>query len=183
MYPLARFSSMYAFNDSSSFGVRGYILQLIFCGASGLSLIGKSSSLSGGKCCASSSENTFWCCWYSSGIGVSFMGSKVAATATFASWCRFNLKRYPLVRIATGSPFSSCSFQSISGFSYLNHGYPKIILSSPRLVTKKWKAVSLFPLLIHNWHTSVISVLTGCLTHLGPAGASWGQLVPAGTTP
>ncbi len=83
---------MYAFSDSSSFRVRGYILQLIFCGVSGLSLIGKSSSLSGGKRCASSSENTFWCRWYSSGIGVSFTGSKVAATATFASWCHFSLK-------------------------------------------------------------------------------------------
>ncbi len=40
MYPLARFSSMYTFSDSSSLGVRGYILQLIFCGASGLSLMG-----------------------------------------------------------------------------------------------------------------------------------------------
>src|SRR6266702_5643494 len=28
----------------------------------------------------------------------------------------------------------------------------------------------------------VISVLTGCLTHLGPAWASWGQLVPAGAS-
>src|SRR6266571_1241487 len=27
-----------------------------------------------------------------------------------------------------------------------------------------------------------ISVLTGCLTHLGPAWASWGQLVPAGAS-
>ena len=32
-------------------------------------------------------------------------------------------------------------------------------------------------------HSGDISVLTGCLTHLGPAGASWCQLVPAGTTP
>ena len=113
---------MYAFSDSSSLGVRGYILQLIFCGASGLSLIGKSSSLSGGKCWASSSENTFWCRRYSSGIGVSFTGSKVAVTATFASWCHFLLKRYPPVRMTTGSPFSSCVFQSISGFSCSNHG-------------------------------------------------------------
>src|SRR6266702_2235523 len=156
MYPLARFSSMYAFSDSSSLGVRGYILQLIFCGASGLSLIGKSSSLSGGKHCASSSENTFWCCWYLSGIGVSFTGSKVATIVTFASVCHFRLKRYPPVRIATGSPFSSCAFQSISGFLRSNHRYPKIILSSPRLVTKNWKAVSLSPLLIHSWHTSVM---------------------------
>ena len=156
MYPLARFSLMYAFSDSSSLGVRGYILQLIFCGASGLSLMGKSSSLSGGKCCASSSENTFWCCWYSFGIGVSFTGLKVATMAIFASWCHFCWKRYPPVRITTGSPFSSCAFQSISRFSCLNHGYPKIILSSPRLVMKNWKAVSLFPLFTHSWHVSVI---------------------------
>ncbi len=71
---------MYAFSDSPSLGVRGYILQLIFCGASGLSLMGKSSSHSGGKCCASLSENTLWCCWYSSGIGISLTGSKVAVT-------------------------------------------------------------------------------------------------------
>src|SRR6266702_5100209 len=30
MYPLAKFSSMYAFSDSSSLGVRGYILQFNF---------------------------------------------------------------------------------------------------------------------------------------------------------
>src|ERR1700733_14939960 len=147
---------MYALRASSSFGVKGYILQLIFVGASGRSVMAWFSSLSGGNRCASSSENTLLWFWYSSGMAVSLTGSKVVATANFASWYRFLLKRYPPVRRTTGSPFSSCFFQSISGFSCSNQGYPKIILSSPKLVTKNWNAVSFSPLLTHNWHISDI---------------------------
>src|SRR5258708_34013583 len=95
-----------------------------------------SSSLSGGKRWASSSENTLLWHWYSSGRVVSFTGSKVEATANLASWCRFFLNLYPLVKIGTGSPNNLCFVQLISGFSCSNQEYAKIILSSPRLVTK-----------------------------------------------
>src|SRR5258707_14272440 len=87
---------------------------------------------------------------------VSFNGSKVQANANLASWYRFFMNLHPLVKRVMGSPNNSCFVQLISGFSCSNQGYPKIILSSPKLVTKNWNSISFSPLLIHSWQVSVM---------------------------
>ena len=67
MYPFSSCSLMYLSTASCSFSVRGYILQSIFLGASGMSLISWSHGREGGKRLASSSLNVLAWLWYSVG--------------------------------------------------------------------------------------------------------------------
>src|SRR6266478_5229294 len=80
-----------------------------------------SSSRFGGNLSASFSSNTFECCWYSLGI--------CSAGAMEVSF---------FLAHALGQGMSTFPFsQSIRGLKVRSQGYPNIIQSSPRLVSKK----------------------------------------------
>ena len=94
-------------------------MQSRTAGASFFKLMVWSSSHFGGNLSASSSSNTFKCCWYSFGI------------------CLVRAMEVFLLTHAFGHGIMTFPFsQSTWGLKVRSHGYPNIMWSSPRLVSK-----------------------------------------------
>ena len=142
-YPLCNISSSHLHMATCRLGSSGYTLQLMVSSASGLSTMAWSHGHEGGNRWASSSLNTLAWCWYSFGISVIFwycpavIASSVAVVHVIVvrSWWQCGW----IVRRTMGSEETSMVAvpHVIGGSNRASQGYPRIISSPPRSVTRK----------------------------------------------
>ena len=142
-YPLCNISSSHLCMAIHHLGSSGYTLQLIVSSVLGLSVIAWSHGREGGNCCASSLLKTLAWRWYSFGISVVFwycpavIASSVAVVHAIVvhSWWRCGW----IVRRTMGSEEMSMVVvpHVIGGSNRVSQGYPRIISSPPRSVTRK----------------------------------------------
>ena len=149
-YPLCNISSSHLRMATCRLGSSGYTLQLMVSGASGLSTMAWSHGHEGGNRWASSSLNTLAWRWYSFGISVilwycpAVIASSVAVVRAIVVrswwWCGWIVQR------TIGSEETSMVAvpQVMGGSNIASQGYPKIMSSPPRSVTKKHMSLHLF---------------------------------------
>ena len=163
-YPRSCMSSSHLHMAIHHLGSSGYTLQLMVSGASGLSTIAWSQGHNGGNHCASSLLNTLAWHQYSAGISVAFWYCLVVMVSSVAVvWmvnclrssctilCGFSTSWVHVIVIwlwwwwwwtvwrTMGSAATSIVAvpQVIGGLNMVSQGYPKIMSSPPRLVTRK----------------------------------------------